>query len=218
MILNISANSSYDINIFSLNVSLLTQLLNKNYDLNSCLKRCSYNGLCQINELINNFKCSCFNGYIGSACEVGTNLCATNTLCLNNGTCVYEPNSTSLYKCECSSSKYYGKNCEFEVNLCSNTTCLNRGICKVDESTFISYCKCLEYYSGDKCEYQSFELIFRRNVIKASLIIAIISIIIFYLIFILNDLIEFVLCKRIHLKKHKLGMRFKKKNIKKINL
>lgn len=189
--LNIASNSTYGINLFSTNASLVTQLFDSSYDLNSCLIQCSYNGICVVNKLKNNFECNCFNGYTGGACEISINPCVPNSPCLNNGTCVYSPNSTSLYKCECNFKRYYGDNCEFELDLCSNATCINRGTCKVDESTFMPYCKCLQYFSGDKCEVMSNDLVTINKVVSIAIATSIVTIVIFYSTFLINDLIDF---------------------------
>jgi hypothetical protein len=104
-------------------------------------------------------------------------------------------------------NNYYGANCENEVDLCSNITCSRNGICKIDKNKQKSYCYCFKYYSGDECEIKSNELKAIEAVISTSSIVSIISIIVFYLLFIFNDIINNFFCKlniKIKSKKKKL--------------
>ncbi|XP_071505772.1 uncharacterized protein [Diadema antillarum] len=66
--------------------------------------------------------------------------------CQNGGTCVDQLNS---YMCLC--PEYLtGKNCDEEVDLCTNTTCQNGGSCTMLNRT--TSCECSDVFKGPYCE------------------------------------------------------------------
>ena len=190
----------------------MVKLLQLESDLNDCLQNCSNNGICKLNGWKFKLECDCFESYAGSKCETSLDPCISNNPCLNNGTCILKPNS---YECSCDENTFYGTNCEHRIDMCANYTCLNRGICKINEKTFSPYCSCLKYFSGETCEIQSSELVTIKNIISVASITAIIIIIVFYLIFILNDVFKYFIFKNQCLLKKK-GKKGKKRRL--INL
>nr|CAD7408779.1 unnamed protein product [Timema poppensis] len=58
---------------------------------------CRNGGSCT--DLVNGYKCSCTDDFMGINCELEYNVCATIP-CLNNGTCVLHPNKRDYY-CGC---------------------------------------------------------------------------------------------------------------------
>ena len=173
-------------NLNKLNTNTLVSLLQINSDVNDCLENCSSNGICKLNGW--KLECECFESYAGSKCETNLNPCTNNNPCLNNGTCVF---SLNTYLCSCDENKFHGTHCENRIDLCANYTCLNRGVCKINELTYSPYCSCLKYFSGEKCEIQSSELDKITNIISVASIAASIIIFVFYLSFILNDIFKY---------------------------
>ncbi|CAF0916778.1 unnamed protein product [Brachionus calyciflorus] len=162
-------------------------------DLSGCLTNCSNNGWCgKIEEKI---ECKCFNEYEGSNCGETTNICKKEKRCLNNGICFPIENNLN-YKCECK-YPYYGENCQYEIDLCQNITCLN-GICYVNESKS-PFCKCFNYYKGERCQEPETSLVVISSFIKISSVIAIIVICCLFLIVILSDVISiFNACTKVN--------------------
>ena len=80
-------------------------------------------------------------------------------------------------------------------------TCSNRGNCEIDEAEYKPFCSCFKYYSGVNCETQSVEL--KAIKIVDSIAFSIIFIIGIYLVFILNDALNYFLCMKIKLKLEK---------------
>ena len=179
------------------NMSLILDILtNYPYDLNGCLANCTNNGRCVIssNERL---VCVCNQNFTGGSCDVNIKACSKNP-CLNDGECIEMSNST--YKCDCKQN-YFGANCESKIDLCLNETCSGHGVC-YDNSSSVS-CKCFSNYNGEKCESENSYLVLLVKIIKTSTIIAIVSIGLFYAIFLLMDLhsIFFINRSAIYLKK-----------------
>ena len=200
--MNASQNSStIGINLNTINIDIVVDLLSINYDVSDCLQNCSNKGECAIDAVNKKFECICFENYAGSNCETSLNPCILNNPCLNNGSCIFKLNTTKNYECGCDPNKFYGDKCEFRFDLCANYSCLNKGICTINEQTISPYCSCLEYFSGDRCETQSDELKKRKGFISFASAVAIISIIIFYLIILIQDLLNAFVCKPLKKKK-----------------
>ncbi|RNA13157.1 protocadherin Fat 1 isoform X1 [Brachionus plicatilis] len=182
MVTNIQHHLKEDFSFSNLLPSELIEVLKKNYEMNDCLKNCSGNGLCKlINKTL--FFCECFNNFAGSSCQINTLPCASNP-CLNNGTCVNNlANKTFICHCQQDNNGnylYFGKNCQNKVDVCANETCSKNGVCyDVNDK---AKCKCFSSYSGEKCQIESDEMIYRayfarknqrkkdiRNYLKCSL-------------------------------------------------
>ena len=89
------------------------------------------------------------------------------TVGLNNG---------SNFRCECVDG-YNGVYCQLQVDLCSNITCENRGMCFTVD--FMWKCLCLDtsLYYGDYCQFKTNKLVIREILSKsfASIAIGVIS-------------------------------------------
>ena len=79
-------------------------------------------------------------------CE--TDYCATKP-CIN-GVCTA---SSAGYNCVCNTG-FTGQNCAQTINLCSNFTCLNSGICIQNNLNQTAYCICQTGFTGKNCETQ----------------------------------------------------------------
>jgi len=148
------------------------------------------------------FSCNCTQNFTGFTCEIDKRRCLTNP-CINNGKC-YDVITSENYDfyCKCSHN-YYGKHCEFEVNVCQNETCSNHGICK--ERLNLPECHCLYLYSGKKCENEKSEKKLIDMVTSFSSILAIIILVSFYALIVLNDVANlFGKCKKTTPKKRKI--------------
>jgi hypothetical protein len=106
------------------------------------------------------------------------------------------------FYCQCPHN-YHGKHCEFEVDVCQNETCSNHGVCK--KRNDLPECDCFYLYSGKKCETEIPEKKLIDMVTSFSSILAIIILVSFCLLIVLNDLANyFNKCKKIIPKKRKL--------------
>ena len=74
--------------------------------------------------------------------------CVTN--CSNNGLCKLQT-KIQQYSCECNGG-FSGKSCQIDSNPCSQSPCLNNGVCTSNSTTFS--CACKTSYSGNNCEIE----------------------------------------------------------------
>lgn len=142
--------------------------------------------------------CACLQYFTGPACDIDIRPCS-NTACLNEGTCTNVIDHVTAdftgYTCNCS-YPFYGQNCELKIDLCKNKNCSNHGICQVINSTEV-VCKCFSMYEGINCEIESTKLKVTQRVTSAASIIAILTIIMFYLLIVACDVLEIILrCKK----------------------
>ena len=190
---NITINPNVFISDFILSDQKIEEylaLLNGIYDISDCIVNCSNHGLC---KYVGNysFVCACQGDYGGKTCQQNLLPCSQSP-CLNNGTC-YE-NSTSLnqtaysYYCECN-PLFYGTNCEYKIDVCINETCSSNGVCKDVNS--IPTCQCFLNYYGDKCQSETSQQKTIKTVTSTATIIAIVFIVFFYSIVILNDIANY---------------------------
>jgi hypothetical protein len=175
----------------TLDTQTVLELFQSEYDLNSCISNCSNRGSCRLNINEKKFECNCDDFYTGATCNIDIRPCSNNP-CINNSTCINIPrNDSYLYDFKCNCDKYYyGIYCENKINLCQNETCTSKGLCIVDELNNTISCRCFNLYFGDKCEFQSQELILKKQVVSLTSIIAIVIIALFYSYFIFSDLIR----------------------------
>jgi hypothetical protein len=184
-----------NLEFFSLNSTIMSFLLMLNKeDLNGCLMNCSNNGFC---SLLNHKQCQCNDHYIGSACQISKRPCSPqNNPCLNNSTCVenIEPVSNELdYQCVCSSDElHFGRRCEIKRDVCMNETCSNNGNC-IDNSSAPT-CSCFLYYYGERCQHREHQLDTISDIIRVTMIIAIVIILCFYALIVFCDLTKYFLC------------------------
>ncbi|CAF2139823.1 unnamed protein product [Rotaria magnacalcarata] len=101
---------------------------------------------------------SCQNdSYIGTYCNISSDVCTVAQPCENGGTCF--PNDTLLdgHYCECLTG-YKGYNCENNEQACTESKCWHNGTCVPINATIASIdglnfkCECIEGYDGTYCE------------------------------------------------------------------
>ncbi|CAF3807786.1 unnamed protein product [Rotaria magnacalcarata] len=101
---------------------------------------------------------SCPNdSYIGTYCNISSDVCTVAQPCENGGTCF--PNDTLLdgHYCECLTG-YKGYNCENNEQACTESKCWHNGTCVPINATIASMnglnfkCECIEGYDGTYCE------------------------------------------------------------------
>uniref|UniRef100_A0A674ILV4 Delta-like protein n=1 Tax=Terrapene triunguis TaxID=2587831 RepID=A0A674ILV4_9SAUR len=97
-------------------------------------------------DLENDYKCTCPQGFYGKNCEISAMTCADGP-CFNAGTCAEKP--TGGYTCHCPLG-YHGSNCEKKIDRCTNNPCLNSGLC-LDLGRRV-LCKCRPGFAGPRCE------------------------------------------------------------------
>ncbi|CAF1005187.1 unnamed protein product [Brachionus calyciflorus] len=164
---NLSLTREIDQNEYYINLSndikMIIILMKSKYDLNDCLSNCSGNGKCKkVNNL--KFKCECFENFAGSNCAINTLPCWSNP-CLNNGTCINDILNSS-FTCNCQNDLYFGLNCELKKDICFNETCSKNGYCYEEKNK--ATCKCFGKYTGEKCQYESSEMLIIKNTIRIS--------------------------------------------------
>ncbi|CAF3727659.1 unnamed protein product [Rotaria sordida] len=116
---------------------------------------CLNNGYCIRNLNISDggYRCECQNGYIGTRCEY-LNGCISSP-CQNNAQCIPSTMNCSSTTCSISCICLNGTTglyCEQNDTSCSTISCLNGGICLINEETNISYCQCPPNTTGNRCE------------------------------------------------------------------
>lgn len=72
-------------------------------------------------DLVNDYTCTCPQGFYGKNCEVSAMTCADGP-CFNGGTCTEK--GTGGYSCRCLAG-YMGSNCEKKIDRCSSDPCAN---------------------------------------------------------------------------------------------
>uniref|UniRef100_A0A8C3T026 Delta-like protein n=1 Tax=Chelydra serpentina TaxID=8475 RepID=A0A8C3T026_CHESE len=97
-------------------------------------------------DLENDYKCTCPQGFYGKNCEVSAMTCADGP-CFNGGTCAEKP--AGGYTCHCPLG-YHGSNCEKKIDRCTHNPCLNSGLC-LDLGRRV-LCKCRPGFAGPRCE------------------------------------------------------------------
>ena len=193
---NISSISSQRTTIL-INISTLANnniLITYTGDLSACLANCSNQGVCILNSE-QKYVCHCNQYRTGSACQSESLPCASYP-CLNGGVCSNTNNDTT-FQCMCVNNLYYGANCENKLNLCLNSTvCFNnQGYCIMNDTQPV--CKCKQYYSGVNCETISSSLATRKNIINASTVIAIITLVCFVITVFCMDFTKYFVMNRI---------------------
>lgn len=109
---------------------------------------CLNEGVCE--DLFNHFECFCPPGWVGDACELNANSCASNPC--RHGYCSEEG---ATYNCTCESG-YTGANCELAVDACAGNKCANGGTCLSGMDSYS--CLCPDRFTGRNCRYVSFLL------------------------------------------------------------
>ncbi len=170
-------------------------LQNYDGDLTSCLLNCSNNGVCFLDKSDKKFKCSCDAYFTGYSCQTDIRPCSSNP-CINNSTCINYQKSSGIWHFSCNCSSFYtGIYCENKINICENETCSSNGNCYDNSS--VPACKCFQLYEGVKCDKKSEKLIMLKGVIKSASIIAIITIVVFFIFILILDISGCVMDKKL---------------------
>uniref|UniRef100_A0A1I8JRW5 EGF-like domain-containing protein n=1 Tax=Macrostomum lignano TaxID=282301 RepID=A0A1I8JRW5_9PLAT len=148
--------------------------------------RCDSDGTQRCLNTVGSFKCVCKPGFVGEHCDRRADRCAS-VVCLNGGWCdpgrrlfdgfdCFRPRDNCFpspclnggqcrtlvdaYVCTCPPS-YGGLDCE-KVNACSNSSCLGRGTCRVEQRIAASAaaaagqpdfrCDCHSGFGGQFCQ------------------------------------------------------------------
>jgi hypothetical protein len=98
--------------------------------------------------------CACVIGFSGVNCQVDQRTCRVGSSCLNSGTCNTTGNAST---CVCAIGRT-GVHCEYEVDVCSNITCQNNGICISNSGNWSCSCISSVLYSGTYCQIKSSSL------------------------------------------------------------
>ncbi|XP_046368498.2 protein crumbs-like isoform X1 [Haliotis rufescens] len=117
-------------------------------DIDNCWNNPCHQGRCV--DGYKNFTCVCPHNYNGTYCENDLSHlgCHVVNLCLNNATCVANPDEGTTYRCMCTPG-YTGTNCETEIDECRRDPCKN-GQCIDLVNGF--RCNCTgSGYDGDTC-------------------------------------------------------------------
>jgi hypothetical protein len=166
----------------------ILNILKSDIDVNSCLSNCSNQGVCTLKN--QTYVCECYANFIGKSCQTDERPCSQSNKCLNNGTCINSLDLTS-YSCQCpQNGPYYGEYCENMRNLCETKTCSFHGYCTQNQSA--TKCKCNKGYEGDKCEVELNAVKVVKNVQWTTTIICIVCILIFWLLVIGSDVLDYL--------------------------
>jgi hypothetical protein len=165
----------------------LINILMSNVDASSCLSNCSNQGICKLAN--QTYICECNANSMGKSCQTDERPCSQANKCLNNGTCINSQDLTS-FTCQCpEGSPYYGQYCENVRNLCENVTCSSHGYCIQSQSEI--KCKCNNGYEGEQCELESNSVKVVKSIQWITTIICILCILIFWLLIICSDLLNY---------------------------
>lgn len=165
-------------------------------DMSACIVNCTNNGNCYMDSKTNLLGCSCAQYYAGASCQTDTRACSSSP-CMNGANCLdsstWPSLATTSYFCNCSSA-YYGVNCELKYDLCANETCSGHGSCSAVND--VANCTCFKNYFGSLCQYEEESLKAIKQAVSAASILAIVVLVLFYAIFICNDVHSFFINRR----------------------
>jgi hypothetical protein len=155
-----------------------------------CLSNCSNNGVCGLNSA-NKFYCNCNSFFTGDSCQTDTRACSSSP-CKNGANCseIIIPNQPNSYNCSCSSSLFYGTNCEFKIDVCKGYDCSSHGTCYDNFSS--PACNCFENYFGDICQNKTEALVAIQKTIEFTSYLAIGILSGFFVAILIMDYFSFV--------------------------
>ena len=155
-------------------------ILEANLTSNDCLSSCSNNGVC--NFANNSLVCKCDEYFTGAQCNIDKRPCSSWP-CLSNSTCIQNLTDFSFF-CNCS-ELYYGRYCEENFDACKDENCSRSGYC--EEVDGKPKCKCVYLFEGEHCETKSDQQVKIDKTVKTSVIICIITVILFWAFIIFFD-------------------------------
>ena len=159
-------------------------IIKTNLNSNDCLSNCSNNGVCSYANY--SLVCKCNHYFTGAQCRTDKRPCSSWP-CLYNSQCIQNLTDFSFF-CNCSELNY-GKYCQEKVDVCKNEKCSGNGYChEVDKKP---KCKCFYLFEGEHCETKSYKKTQIEQVATASVLICIISIVLFWMFSIFLDLSNF---------------------------
>jgi hypothetical protein len=91
-------------------------------------------------------------------------------------------NQIMIYNSSC------GPKCEYKIDVCENETCSNNGYCR--DVNHLPVCECFYMYSGNRCEIESAQKRAYQVIISTSSIIAVSTVVAFYCLMLLNDVVS----------------------------
>ncbi|XP_070553684.1 fibropellin-1-like [Ptychodera flava] len=96
-------------------------------------------------DLVNDYSCSCNDGWAGKNCDVNINDCEGVT-CVGNAYCIDMIND---YRCDCSPG-FTGRNCETNIDDCADHACANGAACADEVNGY--RCDCQSGWQGTLCQ------------------------------------------------------------------
>lgn len=118
-------------------------------DINECkaaVEPCTAPKVCS--NTVGSYACTCPAGYTGSNCETDINECESNP-CENTGMCV---NNVNSFQCLCCGG-WQGDTCnEWNPGENDPCSCKNAGRCLCGIDRTERFCKCLDGFTGSKCQ------------------------------------------------------------------
>lgn len=163
---------------------------------------CLYGGKCSV-TIPGDFQCECIFRLSGKRCEYGQ-YCSPNP-CKHGGVCE-EGDDRPLCKCRA----FYGEFCEYDLNECDSSPCLNGGSCFNDVGSF--RCVCPQNTTGPYCGnslHSSSITSSIYNITWEELIAIIAGIVVILLLVVI-----FILCRRCYTKRARRQRNINNENIK----
>jgi hypothetical protein len=171
------------------NMQEILNILQSDSDITACLANCSNQGLCKLDPQTFKYICECNANFMGKSCQTDKRPCSQSNKCRNNGTCINLQDLTSS-SCQCpENGPFYGQYCENTINLCENVTCSSHGNCIQSQNE--TKCKCYNGYEGDNCEIEGNTVKKVKYTQWSATIICIVCIIIFWLVIISSDILDY---------------------------
>ena len=168
-----SKGSFQKISFEKLELGKILFILEANLTSNYCLSNCSNNGVCNFanNSLV--YKCDEY--FTGALCNIDKRPCSSWP-CLSKSTCIQNLTDFSFF-CYCS-ELYYGRYCHEKVDVCKNEKCSGSGYC--EEVDGKPKCKCAYLFEGEHFEIKSDQQVKIEKTVETSVVICIITVVLFW--------------------------------------